>query len=364
MKTRSLMCVAALVPVLAGSARAHDPGLSSARVAFEGRSIVLRLQVDARDLAAALPIDRDGDGAIDSAELDAGAAALRDMVAERVHVSLGDERARVAVIVCELDADADVVLDLRAELPPRAAGPLCYRLALLETLPRGHRHFVSVHAASGALLGDGLLHRGAAALVVPESALAPAATAAPATLARAWRFVVLGVEHVLIGFDHVLFLLTLLLAVRRFSAAIAIITSFTLAHSSTLALASLELVALPSRLVEATIAASIVWVALENVLRQQPRHRAAVTFAFGLVHGFGFASVLRELGLDAEVGVAVPLLSFNVGVELGQLAIAAVALPLLAWLGRAPALQRRVVPALSLLTAAAGAFWLCERVLG
>jgi hypothetical protein len=149
----------------------------------------------------------------------------------------------------------------------------------------------------------------------------------PATRGVA-SFFWLGVEHILTGYDHLLFLLVLALGGGGAWSLVKIITAFTVAHSVTLALAVLGIVTLPDRLVEAAIALSIAYVAAENLFaRGALSRRWVVSFAFGLVHGFGFASVLRELGLPAE-HLAWSLAAFNVGVEAGQ---AAVALPLV-WL--------------------------------
>jgi hypothetical protein len=143
-------------------------------------------------------------------------------------------------------------------------------------------------------------------------------------------FVRLGVEHIVTGWDHLLFLVALLLPGGGVLALVKIVTAFTVAHSVTLSLAVLDVVRLPDRLVEAVIALSIAAVAAE-VLFARPlvARRWVVSFAFGLVHGFGFASILRELGLPAG-GVALSLLGFNLGVELGQAGFVIVAAPLLA----------------------------------
>ena len=143
-------------------------------------------------------------------------------------------------------------------------------------------------------------------------------------------FVLLGVEHILTGYDHLLFLLALLLPGGGLVALAKIITAFTLAHSVTLSLAVLDLVVLPDRLVEAVIALSIAAVAAENLwLRPTVTRRWIVSFGFGLVHGFGFASALRELGLPSR-GLVLSLLGFNSLVEVGQLLVVAAALPALA----------------------------------
>lgn len=173
------------------------------------------------------------------------------------------------------------------------------------------------------------------------------------------QYLWLGVKHILRGYDHVAFLLALLF-VRRFVELLKIITAFSIAHTLTLALAALGIVALPSRLVEIIIAASIVYVAVENIWRTaEPSHRWRITFAFGLVHGFGFATILRELGLPAD-GLVRSLLAFNLGVELGQIAIAAVCWPLLVWVSRKP-WAARVRLAVSSILCAFGAAWLIDR---
>jgi hydrogenase/urease accessory protein HupE len=179
-----------------------------------------------------------------------------------------------------------------------------------------------------------------------------------------WNFLVMGVKHIWTGYDHLLFLFGLLIVTRNFKDSIKIITCFTIAHSITLAIATLNFVQIPSRIVEPLIAASIVYVGLENLFRGgEPRGRWLLTFAFGLIHGFGFASVLRELGVGANgSSIAIPLISFNLGVELGQIAIAALALPLIWKLRTQPVFIRRWVPACSTLVALLGGFWFVQRV--
>jgi hydrogenase/urease accessory protein HupE len=174
---------------------------------------------------------------------------------------------------------------------------------------------------------------------------------------------VLGIGHILTGYDHLLFLLGLLVACRRLRTMVVIITCFTLAHSITLALAALGLVVIPSRIVEPLIAASIVFVGVENLVRrEEPPHRWLLAFFFGLIHGFGFASALREAGLgQSGAALAVPLFSFNLGVELGQLGLVAVVFPLLLWLRARPAFVRVGPPVVSALVAVAGLFWLLQR---
>ena len=187
-----------------------------------------------------------------------------------------------------------------------------------------------------------------------------------------------GIWHIWIGYDHILFLVSLLLpavlvkrddgwhAVKNFrpawSSVLKIVTVFTLAHSITLWLAVMGYVTLPSRFVEATIALSIVITALNNLYPVLPFPGWAIAFVFGLVHGFGFANVLLDLGLS-NTTLAVALLGFNVGVELGQLCIVLAFLPL-AYLMRDTVFYRSMVfRAGSVMIAIAGGVWMVERLL-
>jgi hypothetical protein len=189
------------------------------------------------------------------------------------------------------------------------------------------------------------------------------------------------VLHIWMGFDHLLFLLSLLLPAvlvrsrvpgatwtgaptfrHAFWDVFRVVTAFTVAHSITLSLAALGVVSLPSRLVESAIAASVVLAALNNVRPVVFGGRWIIAFAFGLIHGFGFASVLADLGLPRD-SLLLALVAFNVGVELGQLAIVAVFLPI-AYALRDTWLYRRVILAGgSLLVAVLAALWLAERAL-
>ena len=190
-------------------------------------------------------------------------------------------------------------------------------------------------------------------------------------LTVAGRFVREGVLHIFGGIDHVCFLFGLLLLGGSLRQLLKTITAFTLAHSVTLSLAATGVFSPSPRLVEPLIALSIVAIALENlrVRTAQDRDKKAdrrpwIAFGFGLIHGFGFAGALAEVGLPREA-LGWALASFNVGVELGQGAIILAAAPLLALLARRrPALHRHVVVFGSCAIAAAGGFWFIQRVLG
>lgn len=172
----------------------------------------------------------------------------------------------------------------------------------------------------------------------------------------------LGVEHIIGGIDHLLFLLALLALSTSLWQTVKIVTAFTVAHSITLSLAVLGLVDVPSSIVEPLIAASIVWVAVENLVAPTGAGRRWVIAAvFGLIHGLGFASALAELGLPRDALVRA-LVGFNLGVELGQLAFVVVVMPPLVWASR-PGRLPRLPQILSVIVALVGAVWLVERLL-
>jgi len=175
-------------------------------------------------------------------------------------------------------------------------------------------------------------------------------------------FIAMGAEHILSGPDHLLFLLALLATAKGVWPIVRIVTGFTVAHSITLSLAALGVVDVPGRIVEPLIAATIIWVAVENIVAPaKTRWRWLLAAVFGLVHGLGFASALTELGLPRDAMVRA-VVGFNVGVELGQLAFVAVVMPPLVWLARYGRFAR-LPQVLSVLVAIMGGVWLVERVL-
>lgn len=179
--------------------------------------------------------------------------------------------------------------------------------------------------------------------------------------AVASAFVVLGVEHIWTGFDHLAFLLALLLVATSVRQMLGIVTGFTLAHSVTLSLAALGLITPSAAVVEPAIALTIAYAGLENLWKPSATRRFVVTAVLGLIHGFGFAGMLAELGLPRD-NLLAALLAFNGGVELGQAAVVVVTLPALLWVSRRPAWSARVVPALSVAVALMGVLWFVERV--
>jgi len=191
------------------------------------------------------------------------------------------------------------------------------------------------------------------------------APAVPPVLAIVGTYLALGFRHIVPdGLDHILFVLGLFLASRELSWLLAQVTAFTVAHSITLGLAMFGVVSLPSSIVEPAIAISIVFVAVENVIgRETGRVRVAIVFAFGLLHGLGFAGALREIGLPRSRFLPA-LLSFNLGVEAGQLTVLALAFCAVgAWLGRRSWYRARVAVPASIAIAAVGLYWTIQRLL-
>src|SRR3954471_1580028 len=352
----------------------HDP-LSSLTITVEPQTVRMVLVTPADELGLWQP-----PAAAQTPEQYAAAAARR---LEQEAADLFELRLNYNVVspsTVRASADAQTIR-LELEYPSPEGEPvrsLQVFSNLVTKLTPGHRQVTCVQdaRASGAVRvvtwATLTKDQFTAFVDVPASATTrPADATASTSQAAAVSFFQLGVEHILTGWDPLLFLAALLLVCASFREAATVITCFTVAHSITLALAALDVVRLPSRVVEPIIAASIVYVAMENILgvakanaQRRLAWRAAVTFAFGLVHGLGFASVLRDLGLGSTPGgVVAPLLKFNLGVETGQLAVASVVFPLILFARRrGPLMERRLVPACSVVIAAAGAWWLFERV--
>jgi len=341
---------------------AHDPGLSTVQLRFLPNRIESEMTFARGDLESLLRLDADDDGTVSSLELAATRPALEQLAREALGVRIDQRVVAAESIGYRLDEANN--FHLTGVWPLQRGGTLVLGSALMDRLPRGHRQYVTALAPTGAVLAEALLSAGQNGITLDLKKLFEA-EAAPYCNHTTRGFLMLGVEHIATGYDHLLFLFALLLMAPAFRQAALLITSFTVAHSITLGLATLDLLHVPSKYVEPLIAASIVYVGVENLIRRDgPRGRWLLTFAFGLVHGLGFASVLRELGVGAgATGVVMPLLSFNLGVEAGQIAIVAIALPLI-WLARKfPAGARYGVPMASSVVVALGGWWLLERTI-
>jgi hydrogenase/urease accessory protein HupE len=354
---RAIWLPLVLMVLAAASAFAHDPGLSTAEVKLDGKEAVVRLTFARSDIAMIAPMDADRDGRITQPEFDAARAGLESLAKESVALIIDGHGISPMKVSASLDDSDAVYFDL--EYPPLQGSILTLRSLLIDKLPRGHRQFLELRDAGGNARAQRMLDASNNSFECDLAALLSSQERPRAF----WGFLPLGIEHILLGFDHLAFLFALLIAGGTLLEAAKIITSFTVAHSITLALATLEVIVIPASVVEPLIAASIIYVGLENILRHKIERRWLLTFAFGLVHGFGFASALRELGVGAGVKAVAPLLSFNLGVEMGQIAVAALVLPLIWKLRERPRFVISYVPVCSLLVALAGGYWLIERTI-
>ncbi|MFP3126790.1 HupE/UreJ family protein [Ectobacillus funiculus] len=173
------------------------------------------------------------------------------------------------------------------------------------------------------------------------------------------QFLLLGLKHIFTGYDHILFVISLLFGAKTIRHIFSLVTAFTIAHSITLALATLQIVQLPSKLIESAIALSIIYVALINIFDQNSKHQPWIAFCFGLIHGFGFAGILSEMRLD-ESHMVTSLLSFNIGIEIGQLLIVSLVFPLIRLIKKTrPA--NWLIPGTSVGILAFGLLWFFQR---
>lgn len=354
-----------LAVLLAPASWAHDPGLSTAQFDLKADRMVASVGYAPRDIRALLPASVSVPASAWSpADFATVKTALEDLGPRLIEVrdALGTVPwARDEVALASGDS---VIFSLTAGRRPE--GTTTIRSLAMDRLPPGHREYVSVTDEKGTLLAERLDGANDAPVTVNLPSLTAAAPAEPVEQPTFWGFLRLGIAHIWTGYDHLLFLFGLLVVCRSFRSIVGIISCFTVAHSITLALATLNIVTIPSSVVEPMIAASILYVGVENLVRKgaEPKGRWAITFGFGLIHGFGFASVLRELGIGSSGhGMAMPLFTFNLGVEIGQVSIAILVLPIVWQLRKNPMFVRRGVPILSAFVALAGLYWLLERTL-
>ena len=369
MLRRSAWPLAAIAVLIAASeAHAHKPSDSYLTLTVAGTQVAGQWDIALRDLDRVLGLDANADGAITWGEV---RERHRDIAAYALsHLSLAADGETCPLATAEqlIDRHSDgaySVLRFTARCA-REAVPLQVTYRLLFDVDPQHRGLLRLQHAGQART----------AIFSPDAPMQRFTIGEPQRLAQFAEYLKHGVWHIWIGFDHILFLLSLLLpAVLVRSGArwqpasafrdalldvVSVVTAFTVAHSITLTLAALGVVAPPSRLVESAIAVSVVLAALNNILPVVSERRWVLAFVFGLVHGFGFASVLIDLGLPRGT-LLTALLGFNLGVEAGQLAIVCVFLPL-AWRLRATWAYRQLA-----VIAGSGAVmllalvWLAER---
>jgi hypothetical protein len=358
-----------LLLLLAPQVYAHKPSDSYLQLTPTDRGFTGEWRIALRDLEPVIGLDRDGDRKITWGEVRSRHDEIAKYALARLAIASGEAPCDVragAQLVDDLSDGAYTVLPLEVTCE-RNVAPWSLDYSLLFDIDATHRGLVTFRDSDAPQTFALSLQNGRAVLSAGE--------ASPVR-----QFIEMareGVWHIWIGFDHILFLLALLLpAGLRLSRApedkagwgamvkdvLTLVTAFTVAHSITLSLATLKIVSLPPRLIETTIALSIVVAGLR--LRYAISHPAAwIAFGFGLIHGFGFANVLADLQLPTG-SLALSLFAFNIGVELGQCAIVLLTLPLIRYAQRHTFYQRTFMPTAALLIAAIGVTWSVERGAG
>ena len=369
---RRLVVALGLALAWLAPAQAHKPSDSYLAISVSNDKVTGQWDIALRDLDFAIGLDADGNGEITWGEVRAKHAEIAAYALARLAIRSDGAACSIEPGAQQIDDHTDgayTVLPLAIRCAKTPA-QLAIDYTLFADLDPQHRGLLNLQA----------LGQTRTAVLGPQAPTQSFELKAVSRWAQFIAYAREGVWHIWIGFDHILFLLSLLLPAvllwrgrqgqqwqpaetfrQAFFDVFKIVTAFTLAHSITLSLATLGFVSLPSRWIESAIAASVVLAALNNVWPLFHRRRWMVAFGFGLIHGFGFASVLVDLGLPREA-LALALVGFNLGVEVGQLAIVALFLPLAFALRRTAFYRRTVMLGGSLLIAALAGVWLVERV--
>jgi len=339
---RLLLC-ASFIFLLCRTALAHTPDTSYCRIAITSHEVECKFSFDIATLQRITPLDVNNDGILSQSELETAYPKIIAFLRQHVYFDLNQRESEFA--------DADPLIwpnDAPNGIPKSDFAQRLINITFRNPM-LGAPEDVTVtfdffeqlgeaHTVLGAFVWNGhedevIFTRFEPDYLYDTGCVTPVSD-------QLKQYFKLGVKHIFLGYDHIAFLMALLF-VRRFSDLLKIITAFTVAHTLTLALAVLQIVKIPPQLVEIGIAITIMYVAAENLWKNEFSHRWMLTFGFGLVHGFGFASVLRELGLPSA-GLARSLLSFNLGVEAGQILIVGLLWPALRWLTRR---ETQVTPA-------------------
>ncbi len=370
--------VALGLAAVGSAAFAHKSSDSYLQIDAAPGKLEVRWDIALRDLDIALDLDTDGDGKLTWGEVKAAWPRIESYA--MAHMAIGGCELRSTDRGLERRNDGTYAV-LHLTSPCTLGGPPQIRYSLFSEVDPTHRGIAKFQRPGEALVLTVLDPSRAALAAEASASAASGATSAGAASSEAsapsrWQFLGEGIRHILGGYDHVLFLLCLLLPavmrrtptgwqpVERLSQAIlpvvGIVSAFTVAHSITLTLAALKLVSLSSSFIEPAIAVTIVLAALDNIWPIFPVRRVVVTFFFGLIHGFGFASVLAELNLPTA-DFAWALLQFNVGLEMGQLMIVVVATAILFGLRRWFRYRTVVIRGGSLVAMTIAGLWFIER---
>jgi len=336
-------------------ASAHDEPTSFIDIRLKPDGMQVDVTASVTDLAHDLP-NVEPDMLLQRANIDAQQSQIAELVAARLKISDGGNllALRLGEIIPVVEKrDLRMVFSSAWPVTPETLRVHC----LLFSYDPRHRTFVNIYADHEILRQD---------VLTAANTGSTFQTSNFQSIPGVFRtFVGLGIHHIFIGPDHILFVVGLMLLGGSLQQLLKIITAFTIAHSITLALATFRILSPSASIIEPTIALSIVFVGVHAFFGKQDRDpRLLFAFCFGLVHGFGFANVLQEMVLPRQA-LGCSLCAFNLGVEIGQGCIVLAVAPLLAFLQRGHAqLAGRVVAAGSLCVTAAGAFWFFQRIIG
>jgi hypothetical protein len=365
---RALVAAALLLLlVLSTGAQAHVASNSFVELTTHGRFMAGSVELAVRDVELAVGLDSDRNGRVTWRELRAAAPALRSYLSNRMTVDAAGAPCPVHFGELQVNPRVDgnyAWLAVSVQCPTEPP-QITIHYQVLSGIDPSHRGLLKLDSGQGVQTA-----------VLRSDTPAELALARTSHLQAIREYFVTGVEHIWNGIDHLLFLVSLLLPavlIRRdnrweavgsarpaFAGILKVVTAFTVAHSITLSLAAFDLVRLPSRLTESAIAASIVLAALNNIFPFVTDGRARIAFAFGLLHGFGFASVLADMGLPAGAR-ATALIAFNFGIETGQLAVVAAVMPVVYALRRAAQYRQVVLPLGSAAVAVLAFVWFVQR---
>jgi len=331
---------------------AHPLKVGFADITVRKTGIELLLSVNLFELDLLLSLDRNLNARVEDTELERKTPEILEYLSGKIKVSHGHEVLPMEAEPLSIGRSADGKATFEARLTFRSSRPLEDPLTIqCEPLTElGPDHQTIAKIAREGKVEQFVFQQG----VTYEAK-------GRGFLAYAVQFLALGIHHIFIGYDHIAFLLGLLLIGGTLLNILKIVTSFTLAHSVTLSLAALDIVTMPPRLVESGIAFSVAYVALENLFFTRFDRRWLVSFFFGFIHGFGFANVLKDMSLP-QSGLISSLLFFNSGVEVGQVLIVAIILPFL-WFLRKSQFHHTVVRAASAVIFSVGVLWFYQRAL-
>lgn len=355
------VAAAGLTFATARDAAAHKVGLSRGDYVVHGATVDAEIVFEKGEVAQLAPdADSNRDGALDREELVAGRAALERSIVGRIAV-LGDGARCDGKLVDAIPVEGDgVMLHARYTCAARPDS-VSVTIALFGDLSHGHRHLATVRGGAADVDAVAFAAQPSFGATLGHGGSVPDASATQGSSGGAWSLFVLGIEHILTGYDHLVFLLGLVLVGGRIRSLLGVITAFTIAHSITLALAALGVWAPSPRFVEPAIALSIAYVGVENFFVQNAEKRWRITFPFGLIHGFGFAGALAEIDLP-RAKVPLALVMFNLGVEVGQLGVVGVVLPLIMVLSRHKQFRTWGVRGGSAAIVVAGLVWFVARI--